>query len=1043
MKIDYKLVQRQVKEEIQLEKQSANASSPSRNSLFESGTAEDRVRALLLEVERQRRNHEDTANATNKRLSPERDSLLGNPLYRQEVELILATVTLRCRYPTIDIQNLVHSLRYVQDPAPLITSIIANHPTEFMSTIDSVLDSPDPHNNAKAILLRLCKLGVHRTWSVRQRLVNRRMFPNLAIELTIEHCHDEISFMNRILRGQPEWLTAGVDPVTKTSLTSIMEFIFSSLNDELISEQPDHVAVNRLLRVLSGMIGLMNLTLTSEQLEISLGVLEMSPTERSTVDIKVCLILMSASQLMKFAGDRVERVLHNLLGCRDSPQVLLLAIYLQTQQLLKIDEFASQVLSMTVVIPRKGLTEVGALFVTLFSSADLASCALGLGRERTDVIKTTSSATLAISAVSVASEQHALQASGCASNHDASELRSVSNFCVSHLLKHGVFHKSSIDVRLWIMEQIQATTLPLDANMIPLLHAYTTAISHSDRITRIPERDIRALFNKPWEDLTPAKVLLVLYMLLNNDVCLANQDSDNADQNREYDVNLLEHVQIRKVLLYVQNFQDGIAFKTVQPMFLKLVNAQFPELFDVTTLLLEEELANSSSALVPPLSTSGNLSYVGSDAGNIFPEQSTCISFYMAHHFKALGQHIMHPDAAIKAYHIFQRLPQADRQSIAGSVIQTSLPSLLDPQSNPTVMEAFKKTWDQLNSVMPHELWSLTIQALVPGPPAGSCLQSTSLATETVALGRPNLVVQQQEKFSFELLIQDPLLLFKVDFQVFRTPTIFRLFIQILGAVMVGSRHWFRKKFEASQATLQRHHHRNPFQAQQAQKKWQQFKDANLSAMLYIQDTALIQLLLETCQARPEDKDGATKDGVTDVLKEIRVVTFNFLHQLFIDHKIFPKLVHFQGYAMELLPTTVGGIESIHVCLDFLHELVTASPPAALVSGSKPGGEHSPQIFALRLAALICERFPLPRTLQMATDFIIPRLESLLVSTGFSKDVLESARILATAFPSLVETIIDSLQEASRPQDRVELERTVDTIRTALKDPAILDKSLS
>lgn len=360
------------------------------------------------------------------------------------------------------------------------------------------------------------------------------------------------------------------------------------------------------------------------------------------------------------------------------------------------------------------------------------------------------------------------------------------------------------------------------------------------------------------------------------------------------------------------------------------------------------------------------------------------------------------------AYHTYQRLPQADRQSIAGPIIKASLPSLLDPRSNPTVMEAFKKTWDQLNSVMPHELWSMTIQALVPDAP-----MVTKYPMPTLSMGASAMSTKQSGNYSFEWLVQDPLLLFKVDFQVFRTPTIFRLFIQILGAVMVGSRHWFRKKFEASQATLQRHQHRKPFQAQQAQKKWQQFKDSNLSAMLYIQDTTLIQLLLEACQARPEDKEHTSKDSVTDALKEIRVVTFNFLHQLFIDHKIFPKLVHFQGYAMDLLPATVAGIESIHVCLDFLHELVTASPPAALMSNSRAGGEPSPQVFALRLAALICERFPLPRTMQMATDFILPKLESLLVSTAFSKDVLESAKVLAIAFPSLVETIIDILQGKS------------------------------
>ncbi|KAF9964399.1 Integrator complex subunit 2 [Mortierella alpina] len=1002
MHLDYALIQRQVKEQLQLEKQNIHREWPTQRNPFESGTSEDRARIILSELERLRRSHEEAIDSDSLQQIREHEGILANPIYRQEVEHVLAVLTLRCSHPAVNIKTLVRSLRSVRDPGPLITFIIANQPTEFLPTVDSILSSPDLFSNTKAIILRLCKLADHKTCHVRQRLVERKMFPNLALELTIEHCHDEISFMNRILQGQPEWLTSGVDPVTKTSLTSIMEFLFSSLNDELISQRPDHVAIIRLLRILSGMVGLMNLTLTSEQLEISLGVLEMSPAEPSTVDIKVCLILMCASQLLKYSGYRMERTLHKLLGCQNSPQVLLLAIYLQTQQLLKVDEFASQVLTMSIVVPRKGLTELVTLFSTLFSSEELASCALGFGRSAPTP---PSSGTPTLAAA-----QSRLLEQDDSSSRNASELRSVSNFCVSHLLKHGVFHKSSIDVRSWVMEQIQATTVPLDANMIPLLHAYTTAISQSDRITRIPEREIRALFSQPSDDLTPAKVLLVLYMLLNNDVCLANQDSDNAERNQEYDASLLEHVQIRKVLLYVQNFQDGMAFKAVQPMFLKLVNAQFPELFDVTTLLLEEELSSSSTAALSSapavVSTEDSGPLERYTFGSLSEsEQTLGVSLFMAHHLKALEQHIEHPDSAVKAYHTYQRLPQADRQSIAGSIIKASLPSLLDPRSNPTVMEAFKKTWDQLNSVMPHQLWSMTIQALVPEAPTG-----TKYPLPTLPVGASALGAKQPGTYSFEWLVQDPLLLFKVDFQVFRTPTIFRLFIQVLGAVMVGSRHWFRKKFEASQATLQRHQHRKPFQAQQAQKKWQQFKDSNLSAMLYIQDTTLIQLLLEACEARPEDRELASKDNVTDALKEIRVVTFNFLHQLFIDHKIFPKLVHFQGYSMDLLPSTVAGIESIHVCLDFLHELVTAPSPAALMSGSRAGGEPLPQVFALRLAALICERFPLPRTMQMATDFILPKLESLLVSTAFSKDVLESAKVLAIAFPSLVETIIDILR---------------------------------
>ncbi|KAG0203164.1 Integrator complex subunit 2 [Mortierella sp. NVP41] len=1120
LSLDYRLIQRQVKEELQLEKQQIGSAAESRAGRFESGTAEDRARIVLVGLSKLEQRERDHAATQSKKTGPHADklTLLDNQIFRQEITIIIVALTLRCRRPMIDIQSLIQSLRAVRDPGALIYAVVANNPTEFSPTIDTLLDSDDRYNNVKDILPRLCKLADYRTWDVRQRLVDRKVFPNLAIELTIEHCHDEIGFMNRILKGQPEWLTNSRGPVTRTSLTSIMEFVFSSLNDELTSDRPDNVAVNRLLRILSGMVGLMGLYLTAEQLEISLGVLEMVPAEPCTVNFKVCLILMSAAQLLKYSESRTRRILRRLLECADSPQVLLLWIYFQTQKLPKIDEFASRALSMEIVVPRNGLMDLGTFFSTLFTDRELASCALGLGRPAS------SSPYKAFGSTAPATATP----STYTSSYEASDLRSISNFCVSHLLERGVFLRSSMDVRTWVLDQIQATDVPLDDNMIPLLQAYTKAISKSDRITRIPEHDIRTFFAYPCQDLTPAKVLLVLYMLLNNDVCLENLGSDSSSRNREYDATLLQYVQIRKVLLFVQEFQGGVAFKAVQPMFLKLVNAQFPELFDVTTLLLEEEKRSSSSAATqtsrsPQRNTSG--SSFTPLISTPYATTSAESTLWIEKHYNALEQHLLYPEDAIKAYYAFQRLPQADRQTLAGSIVQMSLPSLLDPESDPTVMENFKKTWDQLNTIMPHDLWAMTVDALLQRSSSSFLPSNNPTTTQGSTQQQSNPSFQQKKKdvYTFEWLVQDPLLLFKVDKRVFRTPTIFRLFIQILGAVMVGSRHWFRKQFEASQAILNTHQNMVPIQSQ----KSRVFKEANLTAMLYIQDTALVQLLLEVCQQRPEDiEEAALEDSqysqysfsdeehhssrnhhqhsggrrgsqkqeeplISEVLKEIQIVTFNFLHQLFIDFKIFPKLIHFQGYSPELLPATVGGIESMHVCLDFLQELLFATPAVSMLSSGGAGGaagsgngtpvtsstgamlaggpgagglssavgpigegagasgksssDVALHLFALRLSALLCERFPLPSTIAMAQGFIMQRLGSLTVSSNYSGEVLESALIMCRAFPSLQTDIIETLREAYGLERGLERQRELDDFIESVKklrlNTALWDKS--
>lgn len=122
----------------------------------------------------------------------------------------------------------------------------------------------------------------------------------------------------------------------------------------------------------------------------------------------------------------------------------------------------------------------------------------------------------------------------------------------------------------------------------------------------------------------------------------------------EYDATLLQYVQIRKVLLFVQEFQGGVAFKAVQPMFLKLVNSQFPELFDVSTLLLEEENKFTSSALIQSShSSQRRVSGSSSFTSLISTPHATSAesSAWVETHYKSLEQHLLYPEDAIKGRH--------------------------------------------------------------------------------------------------------------------------------------------------------------------------------------------------------------------------------------------------------------------------------------------------------------------------------------------------------------------------------------------------------
>lgn len=63
--------------------------------------------------------------------------------------------------------------------------------------------------------------------------------------------------------------------------------------------------------------------------------------------------------------------------------------------------------------------------------------------------------------------------------------------------------------------------------------------------------------------------------------------------------------------------------------------------------------------------------------------------------------------------------------------------------------------------------------------------------------------------------------------------------------------------------------------------------------------------------------------------------------------------VSLQGYPQDLLPLTVAGIPSIHICLDFIPELL-AQP------------QLEKQIFAIQLLSHLCIQYALPKSLSVA-----------------------------------------------------------------------------
>lgn len=107
------------------------------------------------------------------------------------------------------------------------------------------------------------------------------------------------------------------------------------------------------------------------------------------------------------------------------------------------------------------------------------------------------------------------------------------------------------------------------------------------------------------------------------------------------------------------------------------------------------------------------------------------------------------------------------------------------------------------------------------------------------------------------------------------------------------------------------------------------------------------------------------------------------------------KLIHFQGYPSELLSVTTSGIPSMHICIDFIPELL-----------NQPQVEK--QVFAIQLLSHLAIQYPIPKSMSTA-KFIFDRLLLLISALPVAKrnqffvPILPCVIRMCNAFPPLRE----------------------------------------
>ena len=305
------------------------------------------------------------------------------------------------------------------------------------------------------------------------------------------------------------------------------------------------------------------------------------------------------------------------------------------------------------------------------------------------------------------------------------------------------------------------------------------------------------------------------------------------------------------------------------------------------------------------------------------------------------------------------QIPSKKLWSVEPTLIST-LPKLLIPGTTRTILTKCKKIWWRLNCVFPDYLWVQTVNIF--RPPSVFGLRSSNL--------------------TWDEIVMDPLHVIRCDERVFRCPEIMEITLHMLNAFLAASRTF-----------LSHHLLEKPSRSETEDKERDELKVALIAA----QESAAIQILLEACLETDSDH------SVSSNLKEVQGLVCKHLHQVFILDPNLAKLVHFQTYPRELLSLTVSTIPSMHICLDFLPELL-----------SQP--DLKKQIFAIELCSHLSLQFRIAKCLSTAK--LCFNVSSTLLSvlggdkrSSFFIPILPSLVRMCRAFPPLTDDAILLFQQ--------------------------------
>ncbi|XP_023344126.1 integrator complex subunit 2 [Eurytemora carolleeae] len=922
--------------------------------------------------------------------------LFDHRVYLSEVcdVLTIALAELPALLQPRDVCEALLSVRYGPQ---IICHIVANQADCYLQVAFHLIgcgerseeEEEEVRREAVLLLARMCP---SHALTIRARCVDQMRLPGLSILLTLEHScaggedNDMVEFMSGLILGSGNLTRNWICHYLKTGQKRKCETL-GKLRQELTNRLANILAqcsdrqlpaglvkeTSTLLRLYAALRGIAGLKLVDDEINLLMEVITHHPPANpagvhlvslSLAVLLSCNSLISTPALEKQAIEWIKWLVREeayfeseSTGCAASfgEMLLLIAINFHAGQLSSIVDLICQTLGMKMTVRTTNMTRIKQIFIN-------------------DIFP---ESTIAAHAVKVPVTRHlSAHVQGFLPVH-----------CMHQLLKSRVFSKHKVSIKSWIYKQICSAAAPLHPILPALIDAYVQSIliPHSHRIAigdqlnqPLTEQEIREIFSQVVIDSIPGvnptlSGATPTYKSVPYSSRSSTQPTSRGSRpTRQRGESTAEDslcVQIC-VLYYVLLYEDVrlANMKNILSTGRKVCKYSAELLAELPVKFLLAAAENKQAQLqgmfpsllklcathFPHLCLVEDWIRVESTSGVRCGFKGKLSSKFLEKSLKSVSRC---PAKAVLALQLMLDLSPNKAWELVDVFIRRILDISVDTVPR-HVQELYRSVWMVLNSLYPRKLWLLTVNNLSPK----DVVVSPSLTQEELSL--------------------DPLATLRCHQAVFRSGPILSIVLYMLKACLAASR-----------TRLSQH---------------------LLNALVLTQESAAIQILLESCVETAEEKaaskagGGAASGGCSQLtaLQEIQSLICCYLHEAFIADPNLAKLVHFQGYPTSLVPVCVAGVPSMHICLDFAPELL-----------SQPSLDK--QVFAIDLISQLSVQYSLPKSLsaaRLAVNSVSTLLsvlhsqtrEELIIST------LPAMERVCQAFPPLTEDVVSLLLQAGR-----------------------------